>query len=306
MTTVDLEKLLEDTSQHVKKELESAPAVVDASDDLDLSGLPVAEREWVKVNEVAAVVADLKDSTRLGTGRQRAASTASIYEAAIRPLAEIFLKFEAGDVDIQGDCGIGIFWGDRRIERAFCAGVTIKTFSEEHLQPQLEAKWDDLPETGFKLGMAASRILVKKIGVPGKPDYQEEVWAGKAVNYAVKAAQCSDRNEMWVTGTVWDRLESNDYITYSCGCNTGTPSDTIWDDAEITRLPDGEEDRYGRKLKSIWCRKHGAEFCAAILGGKVNRKDVAGARMAFAKKQTNNVIAGKRRRARELRRSRSA
>jgi class 3 adenylate cyclase len=305
VTTVDLEPLLQNTNAHVKTELKTAPAVVDVGDDLDLSKLPVAKRQWARVDEIVAIVADLKDSTKLGTGKQRAASTASIYEAAIRPIAQIFLDFEADDIDIQGDCAIGIFWGDDRIERAFCAGVTIKTFSERHLQPQLEQRWDDLPETGFKLGMAASRILVKKVGVPGKPEYQEEVWAGKAVNYAAKAAQCSDRNEMWVTGSVWDRLEPNDYITYSCGC--GGSSDSIWDEAEIDRLPDGEEDRYGRKLTSMWCTIHGSEFCDAILDGKTERPGVQRAqRLAFAKKQTDNALAGKRRRAREMRRARSA
>jgi class 3 adenylate cyclase len=307
MTTIDLEGLLEDSNQHVKDELQSAPPVVDVGDDLDLDQLAITKREWARVDEIVAVVADLKDSTRLGTGKQHAASTASIYEAAVGSVAEIFRALGADDMDIQGDCVIGIFWGDRRLERAFCAGVTVKTFSELHLQEQLKGeKWKGLPETGFKLGVAASRVLVKKIGIPGKPDHQEEVWAGKAVNYAAKAAQCSDRNEMWVTGSVWSRLESNDYITYSCGCNTGTPTDTIWDDAEIEKLPDGEEDRYGRKLTSKWCVEHGPVFCNAILDGKTKRDDLAAARLAFAKKQTASVQAQNRKRARELRRARSA
>lgn len=300
VTTVDLEKLLKDGHQHVKKELASNPDVVDAGDELDLDDLAVTARRWARVNEIAAVVADLKDSTKLGTGK-RAASTASIYEAAVGPLARIFLDFEADDIDIQGDCAIGIFWGDRRLERAFCAGVTIKTFSERHLEPQLEAKWEELPETGFKVGMADSRILVKRVGVPGKPDYQEEVWAGKAVNYAAKAAQCSDRQEMWVTGSVWERLEPNDYITYTCGCPNGQPSPLLWQDVEIVRLPEGDEDRYGRKLTSMWCVKHGPAFCAAILAGETSREDVARARRDFAKQQTLSVLAQKRKQARQLR-----
>jgi hypothetical protein len=44
------------------------------------------------------------------------------------------------------------FWGDRRFERAFCAGVTVKTFSQRHLEKRLEEKWPDLPaETGYKV-----------------------------------------------------------------------------------------------------------------------------------------------------------
>jgi hypothetical protein len=92
---------------------------------------------------------------------------------------------------------------------------------------------------GLQGGVAASRILVKRVGVPRKPEFQEEVWVGKAVNYAAKAAQCSNRREMWVTGSIWDRLESNDYIAYTCGCPDGEPRDTLWEDVEITRLPEG-------------------------------------------------------------------
>jgi hypothetical protein len=131
-----------------------------------------------------------------------------------------------------------------------------------------------------------------------EPKTQEEVWAGKAVNYAAKAAQCADRKEMWVTGSVWDRLEGNDYITYSCSCGTG-PSPSIWEDVDIDRLPEGEE--YGRKLKSTWCVKHGDEFCNAILDGKTKRPDVEAARWMYRKQQTESVVAGKRRKQRELR-----
>lgn len=300
MTQVDLKKLLDDANQHVKKELAAKPDVVPVGDDLDLDNLPVSARRWAQVDEVVAVVADLKDSTKLSTGKH-AASTASIYEAAVAAVVQILDDFDADDIDIQGDCAIGVFWGERRMERAFCSGVTIKTFSQSHLEPQLEARWPKAPETGFKVGMAASRILVKRVGVPRKPEYQEEVWVGKAVNYAAKAAQSSDRREMWVTGSVWGRLDSNDYIAYTCGCPDGEPRDSLWEDVEITRLPDGDEDRYGRKLTSMWCVKHGAAFCDAILAGKTDRQDVEKARAALNKKLVESVIANKRRSARQQR-----
>src|SRR5207249_11507283 len=130
-----------------------------------------------------------------------------------------------------------------------------------------------LPETGFKVGMAASPILVKRIGKPRKPEHQEEVWAGRAVNYAAKAAQCSNRRELWVTDTVWNAVSQNDYIVYTCSCSGG-PTDTLWKDVEIDRLPENDPDRYGRKLTSHWCKIHGPEFCAAILAGTTSRPDV--------------------------------
>lgn len=296
---VDLGKLLAQADEDVKTELQTNPEVVSVGDHLVLDDLAIEERRWAQVDEVVAIVADLKGSTKLGTGKH-AASTASIYEAALGPLADILLEFGANDIDIQGDGAVSVFWGDGRLERAFCAGVTVKTFSQRHLQERLEKKWPDV-ETGFKVGMAASRILVKRVGVPRKPDSQEEVWVGKAVNYAAKAAQCSNRNEMWVTGSVWERLKSNDYIAYTCGCNIGYPTDTLWTDVEIDRLPDEDVDRYGRKLTSMWCEKHGEEFCAAILAGKTDRPGLGNARFLLAKKLTTNATAQKRERARQMR-----
>jgi class 3 adenylate cyclase len=293
--------LLNDANEHVVTELASNPNVVDVSgDDFDLDDLPVAKRKWTRIDEIVAVVADLKNSTQLGTGKH-AASTASIYEAAVAPIADILARFDAAEIDVQGDAAVGVFMGQSRLERGFCAGVTIKTFSKRDLQRRLAKRWPDLPSTGFKLGLAASRILVKRIGVPGKPEYQEEVWAGKAVNYAAKAAQSADRNELIVTASVWDRLSSNDYITLSCGCGSdGIPSDVLWEDAEIDALPEDNEDRVGRKLVSMWCDTHGDEFCNAILAGKTTRPDANVARQAL-KSKLEGAYTQKRRRAQQQR-----
>jgi hypothetical protein len=69
-------------------------------------------------------------------------------------------------VAIQGDGAFGLFWGDSRLARAMCAAITIKTFSYKHLTPRLEKKWPDLPETGLKVGIGNSPLLVKRVGVP--------------------------------------------------------------------------------------------------------------------------------------------
>lgn len=303
MTWVNLDDLLSEADAHVKSELASKPDVEPVGGGLTLDQLQVTGRRWAQVDEIVAVLADLKDSTKLGTGKH-AASTASIYEAAVGPAVQILDKFKANDIDIQGDCAIGLFWGEDRMERALCSGITIKTFSQRHLESQLESKWPDAPKTGFKVGIAASRILVKRVGAPRKPDYQEEIWVGKAVNYASKAAQCSERHELWVTGGVWDRIESNDYIVYTCGCPNGEPSHSIWADVEITQLPEDDQDRYGRKLTSMWCLEHGADFCEAILSGERTRSDVKAARQSLQKKLFEDSIAKKRQQALQLRRAR--
>lgn len=69
-----------------------------------------------------AVVADLKGSTKLGTGKW-AASTASIYEASTGGIVRIFDEFDADFLAIQGDGAFALYWGERRYERALCAGI---------------------------------------------------------------------------------------------------------------------------------------------------------------------------------------
>ncbi len=200
----------------------------------------------------------------------------------------IFDEFDADFLAIQGDGAFGLFWGERRYERALCAGITIKTFSRDMVE-RLKKRWPDLPETGFKVGVASSRLLAKKIGTPRNPAQQEPVWAGKAVNYAAKAAQGADRHIMVVTGSIWDRVEKNDYLAISCPCGIG-PSLGIWEDTEIERLPDGDPETQGRALTAAWCSVHGEEYCASVLEGRRHRGDADNLRKALAASQMRNAI----------------
>ena len=284
---VDLAEHLGSLDAHVRNEFSAMPEVVDAGEDLDLSKIPIEARRWVRIEDVVAVVADLKGSTNLGTGTQREASTASIYEASTHPLVNTFATFSADDIAIQGDGAFGVFWGDMRYERAICAGITIKTFSEKSLETRLEKKWPDL-ETGFKVGIASSRVLVKRVGLP-RTDHYEEVWAGKAVNYAAKASQDADRRELIVTGSVWDQIGKNDFVAYTCGCHNG-PGDSIWHDVTIGRLPEDDPEREGRKLTSSWCDNCGPAFCEAILAGRTARPEVDGLRAASQAALMKNAI----------------
>lgn len=296
MTIVDLSVLLSDLDDNVKTELESGPEVVDKGDNLDVDGLPVAVRRWHKLNDAVAVVADLKNSTKLGTGK-RASSTASIYEASTGGVVKVFDEFEADFVAIQGDGAFALFWGEARYERAICAGITVKTFSQDMVE-RLEKKWDNLPETGFKVGIASSRLLAKRVGTPRNPAQQEPVWAGKAVNYAAKAAQGANRGELVVTGSVWDVIERNDFLSISCPCGDG-PGPSIWTDTEIGRLPDGDPEAQGRVLSACWCAVHGADYCAAVLEGRTKRDDAQSVRAAVQKSQMLEAVRAKARTQRE-------
>lgn len=274
MTEVDLTAILDAADEHVADELKNMPEVKDAGHDLDVGDLPVDDaRVWHRVTEAAAVVFDLKGSTQLGLD-QKAPSTASIYEAATGNAATILNEFDADFIAIQGDGGFGLFWGEHRRRRAVCAGITLQTFGEDSLAPKLVEKWDTLPETGLKVGIAYSPLLVKRVGIPGE-DSHEPVWAGRAVNYAAKCAQQADKGEMIVTGTMWDWISGNDYLAASCDCRT--PSTDIWKSVTVDKIPNkgvGEGEREGKLLSSKWCEIHGAEYCSAVLAGKRSRSNV--------------------------------
>ncbi|MGW3482703.1 hypothetical protein [Rhodococcus indonesiensis] len=245
---VELEDLLDSVDDRVATELSCTPDVIDCGQELDVEALPLTARRWHKATDVVAVFADLKNSSQLGVNMY-AQSTASVYEAAVGGVVEILDKFDANYLDIQGDAAFGVFWGDKRTERALCAGITIKTFSTAMVE-RFEKKWPDQPETGFRTGVAASSILVKRVGIPRYVAKQRPVWAGRAVNYASKAAATGDRHELVVTGTVWDRIETNDYLTVSCDCGDG-PSDNLWRDVTIERLREGDAgEAAGRLLAS--------------------------------------------------------
>jgi class 3 adenylate cyclase len=297
----DLDANLEELDSKVKDELASNPEVEDEDGAFDISKLPITARRWIRLKDVVAVVADLKGSTNLSTGKY-AASTASIYEASTGGIVKIFDELESDFLQIQGDGAFALFWGAKRYQRALCAAITVRTFSERHLIHRLEKRWPEGPETGFKVGVAAGRVLVKRVGIARNLHKQEPVWSGKAVNYAAKAAQGVDRHQIAITGSVWDRIENNDYLTLSCPC--GGSSGPLWETTEIERLPDDDPDRQGRLLTSAWCKVHGTEFCSAILDGKTTRPELDAKRQSMQRSLMKNALFAKARREREERRRR--
>jgi hypothetical protein len=87
----DLDALLEAADDHVAAELKVTPEVVSVGHDLDLDKVSIRARRWLKVEDAVVVAIDLKNSTQLGLNKW-AASTASIYEAAIRPLIDTLVR----------------------------------------------------------------------------------------------------------------------------------------------------------------------------------------------------------------------
>jgi len=282
-------KQLGDILQTVKDDvtdvLQKNPPVDDIDPDkLDADELPDASgTKWLRVDNVVAAFVDLENSTQMSVGKHPR-STAAVYRAATGNAVKILHEFNADFIQIQGDGAFGLFWGDGAVERAMCAGITVKTFSERHLEPALESKWPNAPKTGFKVGVASGRTLVKNIGTPRNPAEQEPVWAGKPVNYAAKAAQQASRRQMIVTGSVWLAIENNDFLTTSCGHDSAgapvTGPSPLWEDVRIEKLDHDDDEATGRMLSASWCGSCGPDFVAAILNGETNRPESARVRAA--------------------------
>ncbi|QGF23783.1 hypothetical protein [Raineyella fluvialis] len=287
-----LNNLLDSLDHEVNEALNNAQVtVVERDDGFDVKDVPSSSSDtWIKLSNVVAVVCDLKGSTHLGTGKHDK-STTRIYKAGVEGAVRIFHEFEADFIDIQGDGGFGLFWGDRAYERALCAAVTIRTFSEKHFVKRLETRWPDAPSTGYKVGIHAGRTLVKRIGTRRVISEQEAVWAGKPVNYAAKCAQSADRHEVVITGDVWDRFKNNDYIAFSCDCNDG-PTANLWSDMTVDRLP--ADDQAAVKLESPWCATCGPAFCEAIMTGKTKRDIPESVRQSIIKMKMQQALDAKR------------
>jgi class 3 adenylate cyclase len=271
--SIDLSGTLENLSERTKNKFAKAPKVIVKDEDFDVTKLPIGPT-WHRLTDAVAVVFDLKSSTNLEAGRSPA-STASIYDAGVGGVVKIFNTFDADFVDIQGDGGFALFWGDGAYERALCAAITVRKFSWDFAN-QLEAKWPNAPTTGFKIGVASGPVLAKLVGLERHLDLQEPVWAGRPVNFAAKAAQQQDdADHISITASVWDAIESNDYLTFSCGCVGGEPLQSVsalWFNIELEKIPTSE--KFGQSLGTTWCDVHGDEFCSAILAGETRREGI--------------------------------
>lgn len=264
-----LSTLLTNLATEVTNDLDADVEIVELA-VLDPTKLAAAVPKWHATDDVVAVFADLKNSTRLNL-RQHPKSSAKTYEAATGGAVQAMSAFEPEFIDVQGDGVYALFSGERRYERALCAAVTVRTWSERTLVPKLKAKFGErFPDTGFKVGMAASRLLGKRVGVRGT---NEPVWAGRAVNFAAKLAQEVDAHEILVTDKVFAHFEDNEYVMLSCGCSGTTPGSTpagLWTECTSSKLPDGNNTVY-RLGCSGWCATHGEQFCDAILAGLKKR-----------------------------------
>lgn len=272
---MNISTVIDEIGAFAKDELTTPVEIIDCDEFPDEDDIYVDARKWLKIEDVVALAGDLTNSTKLSLNKHTNTS-ARIYEAATGGAIRIVLRpeFAPAFVDIQGDGFFALYHGTRSYERALCAAISLKTFSERHLVPLIEQRLGaTVPETGFKAGLAAGTLAAKRVGAPRKTS--EPVWAGKPVNWASKCAQQADIHELVVTEKVWNKVKDNDYVRFSCGCDgSGTPSSvsTLWTGKTVPALLGHGIDCW--VLRQRWCALHGDQFCQAILDGQTDRVDV--------------------------------
>lgn len=200
-------------------------------------------------------------STKL-SAQKRQKTMAKIYRLFTETIIRIFHEFDAPYIDIKGD-GVFALFNYNQVYRAIAAAVTIKTFVEKEFIPSIEnIGEDDEKNLGAHIGIDRNTLLVRKFGLkknPGRDDRQNEVWAGKTVNMAAKLASMSKRGELLVSDRYYNQI-TNKLVRKCCPCSNETD---LWKKIDIN------DDKFDfstiYKLESIWCRKHGSDYCKEIL-----------------------------------------
>jgi len=229
----------------------------------DTTDIPIENpKHWLRIPDVICVYVDMIGSTKL-SAEQHDASTAGAYQLFTGTAVKLFSEFESPYIDVRGDGAFALF--DRnQAYRAFAAAVTFRTFAKEEFVKRIKDESD--VDVGCHIGIDMRTVLVRKIGLKrqgGRSDRQNEVWAGKPVNMAAKLASMTADGELLVSDRYYEQI-TDDHVRYSCGCPNNTKV-FLWETVPMNANPNFDFST-AMKLKSLWCAKHGAEYCEAILG----------------------------------------
>ena len=239
---------------------------------------PANDGLWWRIPKVTAVFADLKCSTSISVNGSRK-DAAFAYTYFTRAMTVILERFGARYVDIQGDGIFGLFSGKNSVFSAAACAVTMKTQMERVVEPRFRK--DALTKQALKvgIGMDQGSLLVRRLGLRGTR--QNEVWAGNPVNMAAKLGSLAGQNQVVVSDRVYEAYSNapkirQRAILWSCGCSIGKSkaglglpageATQLWSKVAVPeKLGLDFHSAFGRK--TMWCGKHGAEFCEAVVTG---------------------------------------
>lgn len=223
---------------------------------------------WLKIPDVICVFVDMKGSTQLSSTRQDK-TMAGVYQLFTNTAIRIFHYFQTPYIDIKGD-GVFALFNQDQVYRALAATVTFKTFVREKFTPIIKIKTNGI-EVGGHYGIDQKTVLVRKVGLKvhpkrDDPHRQNEVWAGKPVNMAAKLASMAEMDELLVSERYFNRIKSR-FALKSCGCSDGQETEQyadLWVSKNVSES--GKFDfNTAYSLNSIWCKKHGKEYCHQLL-----------------------------------------
>lgn len=215
--------------------------------------------KWLKIKDVICVFVDMKNSTKL-SATHHAGTTGRSYTLFTGTAVRLFKEFGASYIDVKGD-GVFALFNSNKVHAAFASAVTFKTFIQEEFTTKVTNKTN--VDTGVHIGIHQATLLVSKIGLrksASRGDMHNEVWAGKAVNMASKLASLSDSNEIHVSDKYHSKLRSKKAL-YSCECSDPV---FLWEEVDVSNEGKFSFDK-AMVLKSVWCKKHGANYLTEIL-----------------------------------------
>lgn len=219
-----------------------------------------ASDKWLKIEDVICVYVDMKNSTQFSAS-SHGATTGRIYTLFTGTAVRIFKKFGASYIDIRGDGVFGLF-DKSKVHAALASAVTMKTFSQEGFVPRVQSKKANF-DTGIHIGIDQRTLLASKIGLnktKDKTDMFNEVWAGKAVNFASKIAGYSKDNEVFVSERYFKNIKCRKALM-SCSCGEEL---SLWNEVDTSLEPKVPVDKL-YKLESNWCKVHGSEYLQEII-----------------------------------------
>ena len=79
---------------------------------------------------------------------------------------------------------------------------------------------------GHVIGIDTSRVLACRIGVRNDNDL---VWVGRAANYAAKLSNLNEGYPIYITGSVFDRLNESAKVG-------GDPQKSMWEERSWTSM----------------------------------------------------------------------
>ena len=259
------DQLMKAEKAAVNKELSTVALVDDVDEFPELAELSVNGRRWKRIAPVVIVVADLKNSTKLGMGKN-VNTTVRMYRAATTRGVGIMAVSIPTLLKCREMGSSGSSMEPTRLERAMGSAMVLAHFSKYILEPGVVKFLSSAcPDTGLKIGVTDGTVAVSHLGVSGASNH---VWAGKPVNWAFKCSAAADRHQVIVTRPVYDMVvDGNDYLTRPCYISghphLGTLS-AMWTSTLVKSI--GE---WCMVRKDPWCEYVGDESCNALLAGGV-------------------------------------